>query len=226
MGKKFKVKVPTRPPAQVQISAQLEEATDMLRSHFSDFLMGHLKDYEALYKYGKLKGWTDVEPAYKSYKPTDKEQVSVSEAYHVWEHLNYRYDQMELTNIYLDFVHDTDFKMILKEGLSTLENQIQTLEKEAIKFDISLPERPPASMASTIDPEIMTDKFAFRSIFTGMQSATNLHIRAVINTIRNDPLRSIFFDFLKKELNLYDKFLKYGKIKGWLHVVPTFRHIG
>ncbi len=255
LGNYFKVKVPTRPPAQIQFSTQIEAVTDRyihrkffsdliselkvlsdalitsttndsLRKHLSSFLLNHLKNYEELYKFGKIKGWTDVEPAFKSSKTTEKEMLSVSEAYHLWEHLNYRYDQKELTNLFLNFVHDKDFNIILKQGLSSLENQIRILEKESTKFEVPLPERPPASMSVTVDPEIITDKSAFRTIFTGMQAAINLHTRAVIETIRNDPLRKIFFDFLKNELNFYDKFVKYGKIKGWLHIIPTLKNMG
>lgn len=81
-------------------------------------------------------------------------------------------------------------------------------------------------MSVTVDPEIVTDQSAYRIIFTGMQSATDLHIRAVLNTIRNDRLRKTFFDFLQSEINLYDKFVKYGKAKGWLHIVPTYITVG
>jgi len=254
LGKHFKLQVPTRPPAQIKISTQLEAITDKfvhrkffsdliselkilsdalttsttndrLRKHLSSFVLDHLKNYEELYKFGKLKGWTDIEPAFTSGKPTKKEPIAVSEAYHLWEHLNYRYDQLELTNLYLNFVHDADFRAILQGGLSSLNSQIKILEKESTKFEVPLPERPPASMSVTIDPEIMTDKSAYRTIFTGMQSATSLHTRAVIDTIRNDPLRTVFFDFLKEELNFYDKLVKYGKVKGWLHIVPTFRNM-
>ena len=96
------------------------------------------------------------------------------------------------------------------------------LEGLSAKFEIPSPERPPSSMKSKVDPEIMEDKFVYRTIFTGLQFATELHIRAVIGTIRNDSLREIFFDYLKTELNTYDKFVKYGKLKGWLHVVPMY----
>lgn len=252
LAKSYKVKVPTRPPAEIKISTQLDTVTDKyihkklyndliseltvladavissttndrLRSHLNSFLMNHLKNYEQLYKFGKLKAWTEVEPAFKTGRSTLKEMVSVSEAYHLWEHLSYRYDQLELTKIYKEFVHDLDFKVILDRGSSTLDSQIKILEKESAKYEVPLPERPPASMPIIIDPEVMSDLFAYRTIFTGMQSAMRLHIRAVVETIRNDPLRKIFFEFLEIELNLYDKYVVYGKAKGWLHVVPIFK---
>jgi len=252
-AQKYKVKVPERPPSEIKISQKLPSMTDkfIFRRIFSDivaemyslsrsvrttttndklmemfvkFFEGHLKNFENLYKFGKIKGWTDIEPAYKSAQTKEKEQVSVSEANHIWDHVNTRYDQIELTNLFLEFVHDPDFKMLLKQGLSRLKDQITMLEKKALKYDIPLPERPPAKVESVIDPEAMEDKFVYRTILTGIQSAIDLHARAVIEAVRNDSVRKMFFDLLKEELNLYGAFLKYGKVKGWTKVVPAYLH--
>ena len=91
----------------------------------------------------------------------------------------------------------------------------QVLENLAGKYEIILPERPPASIEATIDPEILENRFVFRSIFSNIQGAVDLHVRAVLETIRNDSLRGIFLDFLKKEMDAYDGMIKYGNTKGW-----------
>ncbi len=37
------------------------------------------------------------------------------------------------------------------------------------------------------------------------------HVRAIIETIRNDTLRKLWSELLNTELEYYDKYLKYGK---------------
>jgi len=248
---KYKIKSPHQPPQETKFSTKIDAITDKmifrfiindiqseiydlkrsvlstttseeLREIFISFTDEHLKVYKKFYVYGKTKGWTEIGPAFKT-KPVKKEPVSVSEANHVWDHLNLRYDQLQVNDLFLDFVHDTDFLLILQTGKKILNKQIKILEDLAVKFEIPLPERPPAVMEAPIDPEIMEDQFAFRLLLGSMLSAVDLHTRAVMETIRNDNLRDIFHDFLMKEYNLIDKLFRYGKIKGWMHIIPSYR---
>lgn len=252
LAEKFKMQVPSKPPQSIKISAHLDVITDKLifrrvfsdliselyllshaltttpthdklRSHFIDFIEVHLKDYQNLYKYGKTKGWTDISPSFKTHKPIEKEELSASEAGHIWELLNIRYDQLQITRFFLGFVHDGDFKQILKRGVSTLNKQIKKLVKQAEKYEVQLPEQPPASQQSNIDPEILEDKFAFRIIFKGLQDAINMHLKAVVETIRNDKLRDFFFNLYKNEVKFYDRLVKYGNMKGWTYIIPMYR---
>ncbi|MBS4026431.1 MAG: hypothetical protein KGZ96_12240 [Clostridia bacterium] len=96
------------------------------------------------------------------------------------------------------------------------------MEKEALKLEIQLPERPPSSLATPIDPETIEDSFMYQLIFKGIDDSIELHIRAVVNTLRNDPLRKLFLDLYKEELNIHDKVIKYGKMKGWALVPPIY----
>lgn len=92
-GKKFKVKVPSRPAIDVKTSTRIDEYTDKfiyktifadmitellslthavrttltndrLRAMFREFLLSHLDDFQVLYKYANLKGWAKVPPIY------------------------------------------------------------------------------------------------------------------------------------------------------------------
>lgn len=254
-AEKYKLKLPSRPPKSLKFSTEIQEITDHfvyrrlfsdllaellainravrtsttndnLRKEFVDALLGHLINFQTLYKFGKLKGWTDVEPAFKTAKPTKREMVSVSEANHLWDHISQRYDQLQLTQIYLSFVHDMDFEMLLKQGEKILKEQVALLEKLAEQYEVPLPFRPPATQQATIDPEIMEDRFVFRTILTGIQSTIDLHITAVIETIRNDSLRDVFMNLLKHELKSYDGYIRFGKMKGWSKVVPMYRNRG
>lgn len=53
--------------------------------------------------------------------------------------------------------------------------------------------------------------------------AALLHAEANKKCITNDRVRKIFSNMLLKEISFYDKFIKYGKVKGWLNDVPVYR---
>lgn len=248
---RYAVTLPKRPSADIKIDKKLDEMTDKyiyrrifedlvtemyalirayrtsttndtIRELFKDALLGHAMQFQLLYKYGKLKSWEENPPAYKPPKPMLKEDLSVSEAFHIWDHLNYRYDQLELTQLYVSFAHDPSFIVVLEMGIKILKKQIEVFEKLSLKYSIHLPERPPAKIVQRVDPEAMEDVFMYRVLLSGIQDSVDLHVRAVLETVRNDHLREIFIDLFKVEMNTYDKFLVYGKAKGWTKVPPMY----
>ncbi len=195
---------------------------DTLHDIMTKHMLSHMKHYELLYKYGNLKGWMHIVPSYKTDKMLAKEPITVAEANNIWDHLIERYDQWQLTQNYLSIAHDNDFKAVLLSGSVSLESQMKTLEKECEKFEIPLPDRPSKIQKFVVDPGVLEDKFLYRNILTGIQGSIGLHVRAAIETIRNDALRKMFMDYLKGELSTYKNYCKYGKAKGWLKVVPTY----
>ena len=116
--------------------------SDRLRKMFGKFLFSHLTDYEKLYKYAKLKGWADIAPAFKTSKQTEVEQLSLSDAYNIWNLIHTRYGQYHLTEFYVGFAHDVDFKASMTLAVKTLKNQIDALQQLSLKYEIPLPERP------------------------------------------------------------------------------------
>ncbi len=178
--------------------------------------------FQILYKFGKLKSWEDNPPAYKPSKPIKTEDLSISEAFHLWDHLNLRYDQLEIVMFSISFAHDTSFIAVLDMGLIIIKKQIEKLEELCLNYSVQVPERPPAEMVQRIDPEAMEDQFMYRILLTGLQNSIDLHMRAVMETVRNDSLRKTFIDLFKDEMSSYDKFLKYGKAKGWTKTPPTY----
>jgi hypothetical protein len=107
-------------------------------------------------------------------------------------------------------------------GAKVLNEQTRALEEEAIKFEIALPERPPSHVSVPIDPESMQDFFMFNIIFKGIQDVIDLHIRGIIEAIRNDNFRKLLLGFWEDEIEMYERTLKYGKIKGWVKTPPIY----
>ncbi len=99
-----------------------------------------------------------------------------------------------VTEYFLGFAHDKDLRAVLELCKKTMDKQVRNLEKEAVKFELALPERPPSHVYVPLDPESMQDRFIFYIIFKGIKDAIDIHIRAIIEAIRNDGLRHIFLN--------------------------------
>ncbi|MCK8827211.1 DUF3231 family protein [Natroniella acetigena] len=253
IAKKIKIKVPSKPPEQIKISTKIDEISDKmifkkistdliselylmsqatsrsrvndnLRNNFINFVTSHLTDLNDLYKYGNAKGWTETEPPFRTDQPT-KKLLSTIEAGHLWELLNFRYDQLQLTRIFLALTNDKDLKLILDSGTSTLKDQIKIIEELAAKFEIPLPEKPPASQQAKVDPATIEDKVIFRIIIKGIQDAISKHIRAVVESKKNNNIRKLFLQLYQQEIEFYNDFIRYGKTKGWAYISPKYRKL-
>lgn len=250
-GEKFQVILPSKPPLDVKFVTNINDITDdyiykkiyhdliaelmslihavrststndNLRNIIIQDLIIHFEDFDTLYKFGKFKGWEETYPVYKTNISHQKEQLSTSEAFHIWDHIILRYEQIELIGIFLNFAHDTEFKAILQHGLYIFNKQVKNLEQLALKFNVPLPNRPTEPVFSPIDPETIKDKFMYQNILSWELTSLDTHVRAIIETIRNDTLRKQWSKLLNTELEYYDKYLKYGKMKGWTRIVPIY----
>jgi len=251
LGDRFRIIMPSRPPLDIQFATSINDITDEyiykkiyhdliaelmslihavrststndnLRNIIIKDLITHFEDFDILYKFGKVKSWEEAYPVYKTALPHQKEQLSTSEAFHIWDHINLRYEQIELIGIFVNFAHDTEFKVILQHGIYIFNKQVNHLEQLALKLNVPLPNRPTPPVMSPIDPETIKDKFMYRNILSWLLTALDTHVRAIIETIRNDSLRKLWSELLNTELEYYDKYLKYGKMKGWTRVVPIY----
>lgn len=251
MGTKFNLIMPVRPPLDVKFAVGINEITDEyiykkiyhdliaelmslihavrssstnddLRTIIIKDMKTHFADFDHLYKFGKLKGWEEAYPVYKTALPHQREQLSTSEAFHIWDHVNLRYEQIELIGIFMNFAHDIEFKAILEHGSYIFTKEVREIEQLALKFNVVLPNQPSLPVTSPIDPETIKDQFMYRNLLSWELTALDNHVRAIIETIRNDPLRKMWDEILSTELAYYDKFLKYGKMKGWTRLVPIY----
>jgi hypothetical protein len=153
----------------------------------------------------------------------EKPTLDSGEAFLLWDMLISRYDIIELTQLYHNFGHDPEFKILLSKGLNkTLEKEVNIMEKELNRYHIPLPNRPPKSVKIPANTGILDDQFMFKQIFTGMQSFLDNHVRTIRSVTTNDPLRDIFINFAKEELDIFNSLCKYGKSKGWLAIPPKY----
>lgn len=191
-----------------------------IRDLFKNLLKQEVNIYTKGIKYVKLKGWVETPPVYPW---SVKEKIDSGEAYHLWDHLASRYDNLEMTMVFSDYAHDPDFKALLFLGKRSLQKQVKVLEDEMDHFGLPLPQRPPEEVNTGENPTALNDEMMFRSTFTGMQYMMDLHSIAIKQSTTNDRLRAIYLDFIDQELAVLDSWIKYGKIKGWLRPAPMLK---
>jgi len=157
-------------------------------------------------------------------KTTTQQQQTIhtGEAFEIWQHLVMRYDVYELTDIFQNFASDNEFKALLAFGLNMLQVNIDKIELEMNRLGIPLPPRPPKSINTPANTEILRDELMYRTIYMGIQNFLNEHQRTVL-MMKNPKLRDMFLKMQREEIALYTRVVSYGNMKGWLHVAPEYK---
>jgi hypothetical protein len=187
---------------------------------YTDKAIGQLGEF---IMYMKLKGWADIPPLYP-YVPSElNEKVAANEIFLLFDHLVFRYNSLQYTNILLAFVDDPDLKVMLQMGLVTLSDQVKALEKELNRLGVPLPYRYSRIIPKPEDTQILEDRFIFNVVLNGIENAALLHGSALKEIIVNDRLRPFFRQLTLAELKYVAAMVKYGKLKGWLNVSPLYR---
>lgn len=194
-----------------------------IRQTFVKLANKTIEEMDGIVQYLKFKGWIDTPPLYHDVPKTVHEQLSLAEAYHLWDHLSFRYDNMKQTQISLATAFDVDFKILLGRGMDLLSEQALHLEKELTYFGIPLPKNPNVILPSPDNTEFFDDDHMFRIILAGMQGAMLMHAQALKQCTFNDRVRKIFRQMLVKEIQYFNQLVKFGKLKGWVNAVPSFR---
>ncbi len=149
-------------------------------------------------------------------------KISVSEVWHLWELTSARYDVLQQTQLYENLCEDKDFKLVIASGLKTLKEQVKRKEKIMVKYGIPLPERPPSSTSFIQRSDEINDRYIYRQIFRGIQGFLHIHSSSVSQA--TDPtIRKLFIDLLKEEVDIFDSYAEYGKLKGWIADPPSLK---
>lgn len=196
---------------------------DYCRSVIVKMLKQTIRKTDTLYKYMKMKGWIENPPLYLNSPGGTSERISCVTAAYLWDHLTLRYDNLRQTKIFCTLINDGDFKLFMERGIKVLNHQIGILEQECIQFGITLPKKPSEVIVAPPGVEIMQDDQIYRMLLNGFQGAGQMHAEAIRQVIFNDRIRRIFLGMFIEEIAFYEYFVRYGKVKGWLHPTPAYR---
>lgn len=90
------------------------------------------------------------------------------------------------------------------------------------KNAVPLPPKPPAAESTAHPIDTIADRYVYRQVFRGIQSFLPIHMVAYQES--NTPgVKQMFKNLLIEEINIYDKFITYGLLKGWVLKPPSFK---
>lgn len=166
---------------------------------------------------------TELEKLFDMGKSRKEKQsyLTVGEVFHIWNHLVLRYQIIETTNILANFAKDEELKVVIKMGADSLQEQVDTLEQLMNEYGIPFPPRSPKDANSTLGVEVITDRYIYNHILSGIKSMIPSHAGGFIHS-NSSKIRSMFRNFLLKEMDLYDKLFEYGKLKGYPTEAPVY----
>jgi hypothetical protein len=195
---------------------------DGLRKLFMKVLKKTVNLLDGLILQMEKKGWHSFPPPYKPLPLGSTEELGCAEAANLWDHLVIRYDNLHVTEVMSNLVHDKDFKAVFDMGIELLTKQINILENECKKYGIALPERP-NDVALPKELKLnFSDKYFYRELLSGMHGAALVHAKSFKQSTTNHNVRKIFKELLLTEVEQFDMFVKFGKIKEWVYPPPRY----
>ena len=197
-------------------------ANDSLRKTIRQMTSRTISETNFLVHYLRAKGWMEKPPMIKDDLAAEAKALSLVEAASLHDHLTYRYDTNHITAILATIAHDLDLQAVLKLGLTRLTKQIELLEERLKIYHVPFPKRPGKFTLTLQDARFFNDDTIYRIINSFMQGAGAKHAKAFKQATSNDEIREFFRDLLLDEMEVFDDFVKFGKVKGWLNPVPTY----
>jgi len=204
-------------------SLKFTPTNDDIWSFMVELAKSAINRVDTLVIYMKLKNWLYVPPLYPYVLPDNPEKIAASSITALWDHLVYRYFNLRQTQVFSTLVADPDFVILLKMGIAVLQKDIKALEDRLVYYGVSLPQHFSGITVNVEDKAITDDKFVFNIIMGGMRDALALHASSIQECIVNDQVRKFFIDLTLSEIDYLSKFIKYGKVKGWVFPTPVFR---
>lgn len=149
-------------------------------------------------------------------------QLGVQEVHRIWAKTQSRYLMINNLQFLSAFVHDKDFKYIIKRLEDSYSEQVMLLEKELSKFSLKSPEPSKTDVPAAGIPEIASDKQIARLIHNLMKLLMSKCMKIINEIIYNDNLREILISLTKEEVAKFFNFVRYMKVKGWIENPPLY----
>ncbi|MEW6184055.1 MAG: DUF3231 family protein [Bacillota bacterium] len=150
--------------------------------------------------------------------------ILAGEVHALWNFLTLRYIYLEMTEIFKNYITDSEFKILVQYTVSNvLGKQIKETTKIMKDYGIILPPKPPFGINTAVNAEAMRDEMMYRIILVGVQYFIETHAET-LRMMSSDSLRNMFMGFMTDELKIFDNLVKYGKVKGWYWGAPSYKH--
>ncbi len=158
-------------------------------------------------------------------KSTTQKQhsLNVSDVWHLWDILVAKYDTIEVINVYVNCAQTADLKAVVNETLKVVEGGADKLQQLMLEYAIPLPPRPPQGAKTTVNLELVTDKYIFNHLFDLIKQLPLLAV--AINYSGSPVIIKVFKNHIIQTIELIDNLSVYGEAKGYLQKLPMYKPI-
>ncbi len=104
-------------------------------------------------------------------------EITISESDSIWRMLAARYNATEVTHIFENLAKSEDLKVVLRQGLKQLEEQISILKNLTKEYGIPMPLKHESSDVP-FKTELITDRSIYTHIFKDIQACLHMLVTA------------------------------------------------
>ncbi len=152
-------------------------------------------------------------------------QLSAEEAFRLWEKTRLRYSLIDQINLLGNYTHDVDFQLVLKNINEVFQKQAVMLEKQLNKYSIKAPGPYKRDIEAIGNSEVLEDRLAAQFVYNSLQHIVSKCFLSLRNSINNDGIRQLLYRITKEDINIYDRYVDFIVIKGWLEVPPLYKDL-
>lgn len=161
-------------------------------------------------------------PIFIKNKKKKNVQISVAEAFNLWDILNAVYAAIERFNLWSNYIHDRDFMILMQIYLHELNDAKEILENSLTQYGIKAPDSHTLTVNTELNSDFMRDQLIATDLYSTQQEHIEMLLLAIAQATRNDKVRSMMMQFVKKNLDRIGMTTKYLKVKGWLQAPPIY----
>jgi len=97
--------------------------------------------------------------------------ILAGEVHAIWNFLTLRYLYREMTEIFKNYIEDTEFGMLVTGSIHmALDKQIQKTEEILKFYEIILPPSPPKGINTAVNSEALRDEMMYRLLLVGINT--------------------------------------------------------
>ena len=150
-------------------------------------------------------------------------RISSQEAHQLWNLSQIHHIFLNNIKLNLNFVHDEDFKYVLKEYCEYFQTEVEKIEAIMQKYALKSAKPSPTNINRPERVEIIQDENIANLLYIFLKANISVQIKTINDAIFSDKLRQIFIEFIKEAVNKLDQYIEYLKSKNWIEAPPLYK---
>ncbi|MBM7557451.1 DUF3231 family protein [Halanaerobacter jeridensis] len=150
-------------------------------------------------------------------------RISSQEAHQLWNLSQMHHIFLNNIRLNINFVHDKDFKYVLKKHCDYFQTEVEKIETIMEKYSLKSAKPSPPNINLPERVELMQDENIANLLYVFLKANISVQIKTINDAIFSDQLRQIFIEFIKEAVNKLHQYIEYLKSKNWIEYPPLYK---